>query len=324
MTQVVNGYLRWHFPRFEVRVLSSRDGSKGWRALWLFAGAAWQLATLRQPARNVIVVHLSQGGSFVREGLLLRLARARGFGTVAHLHGSRFVDFAARHRLLVGWVLGAATKVIALSDATRDAAARLVPADRVEIVPNAVPDGRPAAKERLVVFGGSVSRRKGVDVLAQAWHAVGAGSGWQLEIVGPVADQGIVPPGLPDARLRGPLPHAALMALLDRSAVAVLPSRDEAMPMFILEALARNNCVISTRVGGIPAVLGEERGLLVDPGDVAQLSQALHSVLTDDALRERTAAKGRASFDRSFSATAVYPRVEDLWARVLAQPEPST
>jgi glycosyltransferase involved in cell wall biosynthesis len=324
MTQVVNGYLRWPYPTVDVRVIRSRDGSLGLRALLLFAQAFIRILTIGSPRHNVVVFHLSQGGSFVREGLLLRLARARGLGTIAHLHGSRFVDYSRDRPARVRRVLQAATKVIVLSEATRDAVLQFVPPARVELVPNAVPSVEVTRKEPLVVFGGSVSRRKGIDLLISAWRAVGAGSDWRLVIAGPVSEPDLLLDVPSNCEAAGPLAHDDLMRLLERSAIAVLPSRDEAMPMFILEALARRNCVVSTRVGGIPAVLGDGAGVLIDSGAVDQLRDALSRLMQDAEYRERIAAKGHESFERSFSAAAIYPRVEALWNNVMHNPAPTS
>lgn len=321
MTQVVNGYLGWKFNDFDMRVIVSRDGGKGLRAVRLFLSALWQVFTLHAPQRNMVVVHLSQGGSFIREGVLLWLAHRRGFGTVAHMHGSRFVAFASRRPRLVQAVLRAATRVIVLSEATGAAVCRFVPAGRVSLVPNAVPAGRLVAKERLVVFGGSVSKRKGVDVLLQAWQRLALPEGWRLLIAGPVADVQCPEPPVPGVEFLGSVAHADLMGLLERAAVAVLPSRDEAMPMFILEALARRCCVVSTEVGGIPAVLSGDRGVLVPPGQVEPLQAALQRVLQDDTDRQRVADKGWHAFEAEFSAAAVYPRVEHVWGEALQNRE---
>ncbi len=322
MTQVVNGYLSWPFEFFELRVIRSRDGSRGPRAWWLFLRACLAVLTLSEPRRNIVIVHLSQGGSFLREGLLLWLARRRGFGTVAHLHGSSFVAFAQRRPGLVRWVLSAATRVLVLSEATRAAVSKLVPACRVQLVPNAVPPGAERPKEKLVVFGGGVTRRKGVDVLVDAWRQVGGNRGWQLVVAGPVVDADVVPESLPDALFPGATPHAELMALLERSSIAVLPSRDEAMPMFILEAMARSNCVISTAVGSISWVVREGRGVGLPAGDSAALAAALRRAMDDAAWRAAVAQTGRVAFDGEFSAKAVYPRVEEIWRKVLAHPAP--
>lgn len=317
MTQVVNGYLSYPFDDCELRVIVSRDGSTGPRALALFLGAAWRIGTLRGRESRVVVVHLSQGGSFVREGLLLRLAHARGFGTVAHLHGSSFPDYAAREPARVARVLRAADSVFVLSDETRAAVLDVVPSASSELIPNAVPEGTPRTKEKRIVFGGSVSLRKGVDVLVDAWRAIADHDGWTLDIVGPVADPEVVPDSLPDAVFHGSLPHAQLMELLEAAEIAVLPSRDEAMPMFILEALARRDCVIATRVGGIPSVLGGGAGVLVDAGDAAGLAGALQELMTSDAAREELRAVGTARFQRDYSAAAVYPMLATRWRAVL-------
>ncbi|MCU1444486.1 glycosyltransferase family 4 protein [Cryobacterium sp.] len=320
MTQVVNGYLGWNFETFDTRVISSRDGSSGVAALRVALAAAGAVLRLRGTHNTVVVVHLSQGGSFVREGLLLLLARARGFATVAQLHGSAFAAFADRRPRLVARVLRAAHLVLTLSAETRAVAGRFVGSGAVVLLPNAVGSGAPAPAERLVVFGGAVTARKGVDVLVEAWRQLQAESpaaGWRLIVAGPLLEPGIVPVALSNAEFVGAVPHSHLMTLLDRSSVAVLPSRDEAMPMFVLEAMARHNCVISTTVGGLPAVLGGAVGVLVPPGDVAALRAALQTAMADDAAREAYAVRARTVYDTTYSAAAVYPQVEGAWRTAL-------
>lgn len=317
MTQVVNGYLNWQFDQSKVEVIVTRDGSKWWNAIRVFFSGVALFFKVRDVNSNMFVVHLSQGGSFIREGCLLILASLRGFGTVAHIHGSRFVEFANRFPFLVRFVLGYASKVIVLSNATLEKVSQLIPADKVMLVPNAVPTGIGAAKEKLIVFGGSVSYRKGVDVLVNAWSKIDDKNGWQLQIAGPIADSDIVPDHLEAAEFLGSVNHGKLMQMLERSSVAILPSRDEAMPMFILEALARDNCVISTRVGGIPALLADHRGILVDAGHIQQLTLAISEVIHNDDYRQKIAQAGRLSFDQSFSAETIYPRVEKLWLSVI-------
>lgn len=320
MTQVVNGYLTWTFDEFDTRLIASRDGSSGLRAARLAASAVAQLLRLRDRKRTVVVVHLSQGGSFVREGLLLALARARGFATVAQLHGSSFAAFAGTSPRTVGRVLRAADLVLTLSEEASGVARRFVPADSVLLLPNAVASGTPGRKERLVVFGGAVSTRKGVDVLVQAWRMLldrSAGTEWRLVVAGPVLDPGIVPAELRNADFPGPVDHDALMALLDRSSIAVLPSRDEAMPMFVLEAMARCNCVVSTAVGGIPAVLAEDAGIVIPPGDPGALLNALERATGDDAFRDGYARRAVERFEAGYSAGAVFPQVERAWKDAL-------
>ncbi|WP_249523067.1 glycosyltransferase family 4 protein [Modestobacter marinus] len=317
MTQVMNGYLAWPFPRVDVAVLTSRGDPHDLRAT-LVKGAGALARVLRLPRRSsVVVAHMSERGSFVREGALMRVAHARRSATVAHLHGSSFAAFAAAHPRLTGWALRGADRVISLSAESSEVAARFVPAERVVLIPNAIPSSAPAAKEDLVVFGGVVSHRKGIDVLQEAWSRIDA-PGWELVVAGPVQDAALVRPDVPGLTMAGSLAHEELMALLDRSRIAVLPSRDEAMPMFILEAMARANCVISTDVGGIAAVLGDEHGIVVPPADVEAFHAALQLVLSDPERRSRLAGSALQAFEERYSADAVFPRVEDLWLAALA------
>lgn len=320
MTQVVNGYLNWRFERSLLKVIVTRDGSKWMNAISVFLMGLINFLKVSDTSRNVFVIHLSQGGSFIREGCLLFLASMRGFGTVAHIHGSRFVEFSQRSPRLVRFILSRASKIIVLSDATFDSVSKLIPRERILLVPNAVPAGLPSVKEKRIVFGGSVSYRKGVDVLISAWISLDDKQGWQLDIAGPIADKDIVPAQISDTNFLGAVSHEKLMSMLERSSVAILPSRDEAMPMFILEALARNNCVISTRVGGIPKLLENNRGVLVEAGNVDQLRDAIAKVIHGEIYRQEVADAGRKSFDASFSATTIYPRVEDLWLSVIPNP----
>ena len=316
MSQVVNGYLAHSFVDFELRMVSSRDGSGGLRAAGVAASAFWKLLRLANPERTVVVAHLSQGGSFAREGALLALAHARGFATVAQLHGSSFADFARKRPGLVGSVLRSADVVLTLSVESHAAAAEFVPGERVVLVPNAVAAGAVRQIENLVVFGGAVSKRKGVDVLVAAWERLAPQHPlWKLVIAGPIGDQPAQP--LTGAEFVGPLSHAALMELLERSAIAVLPSRDEAMPMFILEAMARTNCVVATSVGGVPAVLAGGVGMLVEPGDVDALEAALHRAMTDAPWRAKKADLARSAFETTYSAAAVFPRIERSWTTAL-------
>ena len=316
MSQVVNGYLAHSFADFDLRLVSSRDGSGGVRAAVVAASAFWKMLRLAEPDRTVVVAHLSQGGSFAREGSLLALAHARGFATVAQLHGSSFADFAKKRPGLVGRILRAADVVLTLSAESRAAAAEFVPGERVVLVPNAVADGVVRTIEPLVVFGGVVSKRKGVDVLVAAWQRVAPEHPlWRLVIAGPITDQPAL--SLTRAEFVGPLSHKALMVLLERSAIAVLPSRDEAMPMFILEAMARGNCVVATRVGGIPDVLANGVGVIVEPGDVDSLESALRQAMTDAAWRAKKADLARSAFETTYSATAVFPLVERSWRTAL-------
>ena len=319
MTQVINAYLDWDFANCDVEVIESR-GEPGDHvaAAEGFIRTLLKLRRIADAGRPaVIVVHLSERGSFVREGLIARYAARRRLPVIAHLHGADFATFEQQHSRLVGRVLAAATHVITLSTETSAICAKHRGLERVDLVPNAIPAGNDVEKERLVVFGGVVSHRKGIDVLQEAWRDAAPSEGWTLKVAGPIRDGHLVDRELAHADFLGRVGHDDLLELLDRAAIAVLPSRDEAMPMFILEAMARRACVVSTVVGGIPAVLSDGCGMLSDPGDVDALADILRSAMTDDVLRNRVAEAGFQRFEAGYSAETVFPRVERIWLDAL-------
>ena len=78
--------------------------------------------------------------------------------------------------------------------------------------------------------------------------------------------------------------------------VFILPSYSEGMPIVIMEALATGCAIISTKVGGIPDIVGENNGILINPGDINGLSKAIEKMALDkkylSTLKENNFKKG--------------------------------
>jgi glycosyltransferase involved in cell wall biosynthesis len=109
--------------------------------------------------------------------------------------------------------------------------------------------------------------------------------------------------GLGDAvRLHGACPPEHVQRLLARASLFVqhsVTAEDhdvEGLPISILEAMAAELPVVSTRHSGIPEAVGEGRtALLVEEGDVAGMGRAIEALLGEP---ERAAAMGRAGRER--------------------------
>ncbi len=83
----------------------------------------------------------------------------------------------------------------------------------------------------------------------------------------------------------------ALLACLD---IFVLSSRDEGLPLCILEAMASAKPVVATNVGGIPAIVKSGvTGLLVPPADPQTMAKALLEVFVDVAWGRDMGKNGR-------------------------------
>ncbi len=99
----------------------------------------------------------------------------------------------------------------------------------------------------------------------------------------------------------GALPHDAIPELMREFDVLVNPSRSESFGVALLEASATGIPVIATRVGGVgETVLDGRTGILVEPGDVAGIADALLTLAADAPARRRMGAAGREHVVRHF------------------------
>jgi starch synthase len=101
--------------------------------------------------------------------------------------------------------------------------------------------------------------------------------------------------------------------------VVVHPSRADAFPTALLEAMAAGVPVVAGAVGGIPEIVDDERtGLLVPaPPRAADIAAALERVTGDPALRRALGAAGRERFARQFAVEPWARRLRALYDEVL-------
>jgi glycosyltransferase involved in cell wall biosynthesis len=202
---------------------------------------------------------------------------------------------------------------------SRAAAERLqrerVPLRKIALVLNGLDVGRFAARVpnrrlRTVITVANLRAEKGHDVLIEAapkvlHHFPDA----QFEIVGAGPERQSL---IERVRARG-VEHAFTFLghredISDRLAAAdlfVLPSRSEAFPNAVLEAMAAGLPIVASAVGGILELIAEDAtGLLVPPNDPASLAARICDLMADPSRRERLGAaaareaRSRYSFDR--------------------------
>jgi glycosyltransferase involved in cell wall biosynthesis len=102
--------------------------------------------------------------------------------------------------------------------------------------------------------------------------------------------------------------------------IVCLPSRAEGLPLVVLEAMAAGRAVVAARAGGVPeAVLDGVTGVLVDPGDVAGLADAVVALLTDDAVRSAMGRAARVRALERFRAEDMVARLESVFASWIDQ-----
>jgi glycosyltransferase involved in cell wall biosynthesis len=183
----------------------------------------------------------------------------------------------------------------------------------------AAPDGLP--EEPFILFVGSLSHIKGVEVLVDAYSRLPQGSRPPLVLMGYTGSESLdvvrnPPPGV---SVIVDQPRTAVAAACARSLFLVLPSiAAEAFGLVALEAMAMGRPVVASAVGGLPEVVRDgETGLLTRPGDADDLAAAMLSLVRDATRREALGRAARA-WSAQFRESRVVPRIEQLYTRLLA------
>ena len=316
---VIRQHLSNPDTRLSVSAVATYDpaGGSHWRRNAPYGRALRQVVAARGGCRVVAHVHLSQGGSLLREGLLVLLLRLRRTPVVVTLHGSSSLSNGRLPFLVTGLVLRAATLAHFLSDAHRNRYGRLT--SRHITIPNTVSVEHAAgtSKQQDVVFAGVVGTRKGVDLLLKAWQSLPS-EGWTLHLFGPPETDFPLPQDMPGVAAHGEVPPAAVQTALASASIAVLPSREEAFPMFLVEAMAHGCAIVATDVGGVRELMGDA-GALVPADDADALGAALAELISEPGRRAQlAAAAGRRAAER-FDAGPVSRQWADTYTSLSGQ-----
>lgn len=186
---------------------------------------------------------------------------------------------------------------------------------KIEIVPYGIPDlseieSKTNGKTVSFVTLGSFEPRKGQDILVDAISRLDSATKRKtsFRIAGRILERqffaGIQKrvTKLKNVELLDSLSHEGALRLLASSAAVICPSRDETMPIALIEAASLRKPIISADVGGIGEWIHDGlNGFLVPPENSAALSDAIKRCAQDQQLRDRFGAAARRTYERHFS-----------------------
>lgn len=176
-----------------------------------------------------------------------------------------------------------------------------------------------------ILFVGRLDERKGLTVLLRALPEVRkAISGVRLVVVGrgPMRDEAqriVRRLGIQElVDFRGFVPNEQLPEYYARADIFCAPSLGgEAFGIVLLEAMASGLPVVASDISGYNEVVrDEENGLLVSPGNPADLAAALCRLLTDHGLRQQLGQTGR-QYAEQHSWQNIAERIEGYYFELL-------
>ncbi len=310
-------------------------GLAGSPAFLLLAGA--RLITGAAAGRiDVLHIHACSRGSFLRKGLLTRLAALLRLPVILHLHAPDFETFhdslPAAGRRFVATTFSRADRVVVLGRYWRDIVTRRigVAPERVTTILSATraPDGVRVERRDppQIVFVGQLGERKGIADLLQALAAPDVVAlPWTLRVLGDgdvarwrstAAQLGLAN----RIEFEGWVSEDRVRHVLAESSVFVLPSRAEGLSIALLEAMAFGLAIVTTAVGGAADTLVHETSaLLIPPSDPVALSGALVRVVGDAALRVRLQQAAQERFALAHDITDYCRALTGLYDEVLLE-----
>jgi glycosyltransferase involved in cell wall biosynthesis len=169
-----------------------------------------------------------------------------------------------------------------------------------------------AERMRVLFIGGLWEEKGGPELLAALEPHLGATV--ELDVVSP-ADV----PRRDGVRAMQATPGSdEILQRFAEADVLCLPTKRDACPWVVVEALASGVPVVSTTVGSIPELISDA-GIVVAPGDVTALRAALEALIADPARREQLGRAGRARAERLYDARRNAPDLLGRLARVARQ-----
>jgi glycosyltransferase involved in cell wall biosynthesis len=281
------------------------------------------LRTLRRQMRGFDpdVVH-----AHMRTGLLLAWLWSRCYRVplVAHLHNVH--DRESR-------LMGLAERVIAVSHSVADTLADWrISKEKIRVVLNrtlgtprhpALADIVPAAlaKPSIVTVGG-MSHRKGIAELIAAFEiAAEQFPEAHLYLVGDGPDRGIFEEQARASRCYGRIHFEGFQSDPQRymlsADIFVLPSRRESFGLVLIEAREAGCAIIASDTDGISEALDNgAAGMLVPPGDVSALADALCGWLADEQERRVWQHRAQLGID-AFHIHAMAAEVHDIYCELV-------
>ena len=120
-------------------------------------------------------------------------------------------------------------------------------------------------------------------------------------------------------RFEGAVGQDEIRGYYERADVFALPSFAEGLPVVLIEAMATGHPVVASRMTGVPELVEEGvSGLLVVPGDGADLTRALERLLREPAARRREMGRaGRAKVEAEFDLERTADHLLDLYRELI-------
>lgn len=279
---------------------------------------------------DVYHIHMASRGSTFRKGFYVRAAKKWGKKVILHIHGAQYMEFyneiSEKKKKKVTEIIKLSDLVLALSDDWKKKFESAFKIENCQTLNNGIDTKQfenavtnPEEYQSTFVFLGRLGERKGVYDLVNAIKIAVkqneniklymAGDGEIEQVKNAIEDNGLTD----NIDVFGWVDFDGKIDLLKKASTLVLPSYNEGLPMSVLEGMACGKAIISTTVGAIPEVVTAENGILINPGDVNALADAIVLCSTDTEMLKRMQSANIKKIDETFSMRIMHEKLKKYY-----------
>lgn len=305
------------------------------KTLFSFRAVLNIIRVLQKGETDIVHVHMSDGGSAFREGAILKIAKRYGCKTVAHMHAADYEGWYNKQpkliKTLASRLLKNADIILALGEQWRNLYKRITNDDvQVDVLYNAVklPDKNYYnSSSKNVLFLAHMIKRKGIDDLLDAIVLVKDEIPNDIRFILYGADrEDNIEQRIKSRNLQKYVFYKGWLTSRDKEEclkdvlVNVLPSYHEGLPMTILETMAYGIPNISTNIAAIPeAISTGENGILINPGDVNGLADAIKKIINDQRARILYSKMAYKTVEQKFSLETHMKKILDIYRELISR-----
>jgi glycosyltransferase involved in cell wall biosynthesis len=274
-------------------------------------------------------LHLASDGSILRKlivALCLKLSHKK---FIVHIHGAKFQEHYSQ-RLLVKLLVKLSDAVVCITEQMKNFIEKENLRSRIFVIPNFCETiaENPVDLEKhenpvKIVFAGLYGQRKGIYDLLAAFEKANFSVLVQLDLYGDGEVDKVWNIAKKSAKktcinVNGWTEHCEYLKKLPDYDFLVLPSYSETFGLSLAEAMGFGIPVASTFAGAIPEVVkNNETGLLVDVGNIEQLTLALEKLANNLELRIELGKNAWKDIKERFSPEIVLGKLEDMYSSII-------
>ncbi|MTJ08755.1 MULTISPECIES: glycosyltransferase family 4 protein [unclassified Anabaena] len=321
----------------EIIHISTLPNGSTIRKIFVFIQALLLLSwRLLKSEADIVHIHVSERGSAFRQAFTTTIAWLLRKPVIIHTHSADFHVFYANLPQIIkvglSWIFCKSTRFIVLSESWKKFYMENLglKVDQVVILPNPVKfpleiPQRIKSQKVNFLFLGRIGERKGAFDLIDAFAAIPTDQKQNAQLI--MAGDGEGEKARDIVKKLNLSEYITILdwvnerqrdELLAKADVFVLPSYNEGLPMALLEAMSWGLPVITTPVGGIPElVIDHKNGLLVQPGNIQELSTAMQLLLANQELKRRLGENARNS-TKPFDVKNYFVSLSNIYQSVLS------